>query len=406
MKCSRCGADIEEGKLFCSRCGQEVQLVPNYDTLGSRLFEAQPEKKKEANTQSPDGEAGNVHKKHKVRPIAVGIALLLACLAVLLAVKAYMDHRNYNSFDYQIERAESAYSNKSYEEALDYASRAAALEPDSLKASLLRARIYTALGEQDDAEKELLAVIERDPENSDGYGQLLELYESEKETDKIKELMDKCTSDSIRKKYADYICEPVTFGMEGGEYYQIFSLRLSAGEGSTIYYTTDGSTATEDSTIYGGPIRLGEGTTVVSALAVNSKGIKSDLTVNTYTITLKAPAPPQIALGSGTYTDDMDTTIYVFVQENCKAYYAFDEMPTTDSKLYTSEGIAMPEGRHTLYVISVNQYGKASAVSSETYTLQSAKPKATPTPTPTPESTPTPASTPLPTPTPTPESGE
>lgn len=405
MKCSRCGADIEEGKLFCSRCGQEVQLVPNYDTLGSRLFEEQPEKKvEEEHADSPEGEAGNVPKKHKVRPIAVGIALLLACMAVLLAVKAYMDHRNYNSFDYQIERAESAYSNKSYEEALDFANRAAALEPDSLKASLLRARIYTGLGKLDEAEKELLAVIEKDPENKDGYGQLLELYESEKETDKIKDLMDNCTSDSIRKKYAEYICEPVTFGMEGGEYYQIFSLRLSAEEGSTIYYTTDGSTATEDSTIYGGPIRLSEGTTVVSALAVNSKGIKSDLTVNTYTITLKAPTPPQIALGSGTYTDDMDTTIYVFVQENCKAYYAFDEMPTTDSKLYTSEGIAMPEGKHTLYVISVNQYGKASAVSSETYTLQSANPKTTPTPTP----TPTPESTPTPTPTPTttPEAGE
>lgn len=378
--------------MFCSRCGQEVQLVPNYDTLGSRLFETQPEEKKK-HTEPPEKETSKVQKKHSVRPFAVGVALLLACMGILLAVKAYMDHRNYNSFDYQLERAESAYSNRSYEEALQYAERAASLEPDSLEAALLKARIFTALEENDQAEEELLSVLEQDPENSDAYGQLLELYESANETDKIKELMDGCSSEDIRKKYSDYICEPVTFGMEGGEYFQTFSLRLNAEEGSTIYYTTDGSTATEQSSVYSSPISLKEGTTVVSALAVNSKGIRSDLTVNTYTITLKAPTPPQIALGSGTYTDDMDTTIYVFVQENCKAYYAFDEMPTTDSSLYTSSGIAMPEGTHTLYVISVNQYGKVSTASSETYTLTSARRQVTPTPAPEATPTPTPAPT-------------
>ena len=71
--------------MFCSRCGQEVQLVPNYDTLGSRLFETQPEEKKK-HTEPPEKETSKVQKKHSVRPFAVGVALLLACMGILLAV--------------------------------------------------------------------------------------------------------------------------------------------------------------------------------------------------------------------------------------------------------------------------------------------------------------------------------
>ena len=40
-KCSQCGAPLPEGELFCPECGQEVQLVPDYETMGSRLQEQQ-----------------------------------------------------------------------------------------------------------------------------------------------------------------------------------------------------------------------------------------------------------------------------------------------------------------------------------------------------------------------------
>ena len=33
MKCRNCGAEYEEGTLFCPKCGKEIQWVPEYNTL-------------------------------------------------------------------------------------------------------------------------------------------------------------------------------------------------------------------------------------------------------------------------------------------------------------------------------------------------------------------------------------
>ena len=31
MKCEKCGAEIEEGKLYCEKCGYGIQIVPDYN---------------------------------------------------------------------------------------------------------------------------------------------------------------------------------------------------------------------------------------------------------------------------------------------------------------------------------------------------------------------------------------
>lgn len=33
MKCSKCGAEIEAGSVFCKKCGEPVQMVPDYNIL-------------------------------------------------------------------------------------------------------------------------------------------------------------------------------------------------------------------------------------------------------------------------------------------------------------------------------------------------------------------------------------
>ena len=37
MKCTRCGAYIPDGELYCSECGCEVQIVPDYNPLDDVL---------------------------------------------------------------------------------------------------------------------------------------------------------------------------------------------------------------------------------------------------------------------------------------------------------------------------------------------------------------------------------
>ena len=51
MKCTNCGAEFEDGTLFCPKCGKEVQWVPEYNTLETILRQKelmeQEKKKKE-----------------------------------------------------------------------------------------------------------------------------------------------------------------------------------------------------------------------------------------------------------------------------------------------------------------------------------------------------------------------
>ncbi len=31
MKCPKCGNELEEGKLLCEKCGEEIKYVPDFD---------------------------------------------------------------------------------------------------------------------------------------------------------------------------------------------------------------------------------------------------------------------------------------------------------------------------------------------------------------------------------------
>ncbi len=56
----------------------------------------------------------------------------------------------------------------------------------------------------------------------------------------------------------------------------------------TVYYTTDGSTPTQDSEVYTDPIILEAGSTTIKAMAVNEKGLASNIATATYKVVIKA----------------------------------------------------------------------------------------------------------------------
>src|SRR5439155_138963 len=75
--------------------------------------------------------------------------------------------------------------------------------------------------------------------------------------------------------------------------------------GATIYYTTDGSTPTTGSPVYGGPIPLTQ-TTTLRAMAAASGMANSAAASATYTIRVATPA---FSPASGTYTGSVTVTI-------------------------------------------------------------------------------------------------
>lgn len=374
MICSRCGNEIEEGKLFCPICGQEVQLVPDFDTFGEQYYQKKQETREiaEQEPQEPEKAKKPRKKKKNINPLIWGGITLVVCVACLLIFKNLVDERNHNSYSYQMNKADTAFTNKEYGKALNYLEQAMNLQPADENAIFLRAQVYVGLGKETEAIKDLEDLLAANPKAIAAYGVLLPLYENQNQQDKIKELMNSCGDEKLRKKYKEYISAPPSAVPAGGNYQNEVEVILTAEEGSKIYYTTDGSTATEESARYRGSIMIsGEKTTTICAVAVNSKGIVSDPFTVTYVVSVESPEPPKITLSPGNYTTDMDTTIYLIVPEGCKAYYEFDEEPTPRSREYDdSKGIKMPEGEHTLYAIAENKYGKLSYTASQKYTLK------------------------------------
>lgn len=74
------------------------------------------------------------------------------------------------------------------------------------------------------------------------------------------------------------------FSVNSGTYSSEFAVELTcATDGATIYYTTDGSTPTEQSAKYTGPITIGT-TTILKAVAVDADGNKSRVVSASYSI--------------------------------------------------------------------------------------------------------------------------
>ena len=52
MKCPNCGKELKTGQLYCESCGQEIQIVPDYDPLDELLIGREEPAEK---TFSPSG---------------------------------------------------------------------------------------------------------------------------------------------------------------------------------------------------------------------------------------------------------------------------------------------------------------------------------------------------------------
>lgn len=383
MRCSNCGEPIEEGRLFCLNCGQEVQWVPDYDSFGSLMEQERIRKEKkereeaEAARRRAAAAAELKRKKKKRRNITLAVSGTVLLGAVLFAVvmKVQLEKKNYNDFDYQMRMADTAFSNRKYEESYEFVQRAVALDGEDVDAQLLLAQVLASLDKEKKAVETLERVIKEHPDQIAAYGQLLKLYEKNDEVTQIRDLLAACENDKVKEKYAAYIAPDPVFSLPEGEYTDAKSLQLYVKNDKTrIYYTVDGSEPTAESTPYDGSIQLEAGTTEVNAIAFNEKWIPSQVISKTYVIQYELPDPPQISPSAGKFTTDMDTKIYIIVPEGCKAYYAFDEKPTKNSKLYDpSEPVEMLKGTHTFYAVLVDEHGQMGYPGSAIYTLTDAE---------------------------------
>ena len=161
-----------------------------------------------------------------------------------------------------------------------------------------------------------------------------------------------------------------TFSPAAGTYTAIQNVSLAdTTTGATIYYTLDGTTPTELSTIFSSatPIVV-SATTTINAIAEATGGyLNSNVATATYTINLPAAATPTFSPAPGTYTSGQSVALADATTGAAIYYTTNGTTPTTASTLYSSP-IAV-SSTTTINAIAVESGYSSSAVATGTYTI-------------------------------------
>lgn len=372
MVCSKCGAVLKKGYVYCSRCGQEAQIVSDTDILEDDLLrelmddrKGSGEKKKEtpdpADREKKDRD--NWKKKKKQKKTRRNLICYIVILAVAAAaVFGLIKYRQSQSVDYLMAKADAAHDQKDYQKALSYLDKVFSLEQDNLEALLLAGEINTAMKDYEMAEQQLLAALEIDPSCLEAYQYLIRVYEAQGQKNKILSLMEGITEEKILALFEEYIVPVPEISVESGSYSEFFTVEITAPKRDLdVYYTLDGTTPNENDTRYEKPIEISEqGKVVLSAVCIDKEGDCSEIVSAVYEIELDAPDMPKVSPDGGQFS--MPASVTVTVPDRTAVYYTWDgSIPGKDSSRYTGP-IEIPEGNNILSLIAIDSNGMKSEV--------------------------------------------
>jgi tetratricopeptide (TPR) repeat protein len=390
MKCPNCGTELEEGKLLCENCGEEIKIVPEYDielenqlkeSLSSMIEEmenhefikeelARRDKSDNSSEDNDEEFNGLFHNKTKKNLI---IVVIIAAVIFIVAFILIMTGRSKNnSFEYQYNKAIENAADGNYDVASDYLERALAINPDDIDSRFLLAKYYDKDGKQQSAISLLEEILKADSDYSKSdevYDTLLEIYQDRTDYDKMGELLKTCDIERILSKYNQYAALEPTFNKDGGIYDKLISISITGNTQGFVYYTMDGSVPTSNSPVYETPILLESGDYVIKAMFVNLYGVSSEVVTQNYYINLSVPDAPLVEPESGTY--NKPCMIDVYYGNNTKIYYTTDgSLPDKTSTRYNGE-IEMPYGISNFSFVTIDDdSGLASEVVNRTYELE------------------------------------
>ena len=360
MKCKKCGAELPQGYVYCNICGAEVQLVPDYnlldeDILSGMLQEGNASEKKTAKPPKKKSIRSNLFIWGSI------CTILVVAVFTLVFVFREIKIKQENSFEYQYQTAEDYFSAGDLDNALLYYERALELEPDNRNAKERLIDLYFEKNDEEAAASVLESLIAEDKTDRKSIERLIKLYDKRKEYDKILSLCKEVESNKLLDLFTDYIVEQPKFSNISGTYGKPLDIRISSAKKYEIFYTTDGSDPKEHGKPYQEAIPLKEeGTTVITAIAQNEKGIYSEPVTADFTIRYEPPNMPTASPAGGSYSEPQ--MISVQVPSDCTAYYTWDGSdPTEESFRYTGP-IEMPMGNQVLSVIAVNSVGLKSRI--------------------------------------------
>jgi len=375
--CPKCGKEIIEGHMYCEDCGCEINLVPEFeakveehisDGIQSVVEKADLQ---EAHATQPDGEAieDSTKKEHMFYVSGALIAILVFLfVSVLLGLVTIWRHSSF----VQEMLVEYYIDDEKYEQAISYLEETVANSPEKISLRFKLCDLYMSLGEHqtaldiyddiaDDTSysfEERVASIER----------MISYYTSKKNYSWIAKYLNGLEDEKMQMAFLDYMVSPVMFSQTEGTYTSLITLKLTSNAIGTIYYTTDGTKPTKNSTKFMNTIFLEPGENVISAMFVNDYGVSSDVITKKYVIESKRVSPPEVLTYSGTYHCPVKIEIQKDYQT--RVYYTTDgTSPSTRSQLYTGN-LYLPVGKSVYKFIAVGPNGDVSDVVTREYQLQ------------------------------------
>ena len=416
MRCANCGNELKEGSLYCDACGRPVQIVPDYNEFDDyldnlvgnddrpadgqktvrmvsdktiridepvrqqlqsagqrtrqdqdRSSQSERQQARQTQTKQPcekpqsDGQKAKRAQQKKIIVISA-VVCVIAIIILVAAVVRNVGRSHDNSFDYQVKQAKEAYAAGDINSAVSYYEKALSIDSDNTDVRFALADIYMSKKDYDAALVLYQEIINTDPKSKEAYKKLISIYESKKDYDAIVALRDSAKDASILKLFADYTVSEPKLSKSSGKYGEAIELTIDADSNTKIYYSFDSDNPFARGERYYNPITLDkEGTYEITAVAVDDRGIKSEVASARYEIEFEAPKAPEVDPDGGTFGAQTDITITA--PENCKVYYTWDSSdPSAASTEYTAP-IPVPEGNNVLSVIAIDQNtGKCSDI--------------------------------------------
>ncbi|MBR4993552.1 MAG: chitobiase/beta-hexosaminidase C-terminal domain-containing protein [Lachnospiraceae bacterium] len=389
MICPKCGKEIEEGKLYCDTCGEEIKIVPDFDPeiensitkilndVADEAVEWHTLKKvsqgayvTEESKEEEDEKLRKEFLRKNLRIVGVMGGIFVLLIVVFSLIYFFLDYR-YTNYEYQMRKASEYVSGGQLTEAAETYRHVIDLRGHDSLATYHLANVNLALDDKESALLLYKEVVADDEAESDlrynACKNVIDIYVSDENYQAISDFLTTVGDNEITDYFQNYKCSEPEFSYNEGTYEEVIPLKLMSSSGGNIYYTTDGSVPTTGNEIYSSPIFLENGVHVVSAFTLNSYGVQSRVVTKEFRIEGTTPSAPEVLTYSGDY--DAPTLIEVDVYEGARVFYTTDKTdPTMDSIEYKTP-IHMPLGKSEYRFITYNESGEASEVTTRNYNL-------------------------------------
>ena len=284
MKCTKCGTLIPDDKLYCEKCGEEINIVPLFEPEVEIQIDESIHKISNELLDNPDFNENIKRKKKKHYLTVVLVLVLISMIAGVIGLKYLFD-----SPEYHINKGNRYLFTEDYKNAIKCYEKALNKNPENeIDVYLYLIKCYENLGYDGKYEEYLQLIIESEHTNEvqliTAYSKLIDLYREGKGYQKINKLLKSCTNDKIVNRFREYMVSAPAFSHEEGIYQEIIPLKMVSPDGDGIYFTTDGTIPTLDSEIYKEPIFLEDGTYHFTAVCIDMNGVYSDVIVKTYEV--------------------------------------------------------------------------------------------------------------------------